>query len=102
MRRALVGVPLLTVLAACAPNLPDPQSAGAQIYQVRCSACHKLQAPTSMTAAMWEVQVARMQEEMLRQAVNPLTEQERYLVLSYLKAHAADASPGTAASPGAS
>jgi hypothetical protein len=34
--------------------------------------------------------------------VNPLTEQERYLVLSYLKAHAADATPAAEKSPGAS
>jgi len=55
-----------------------------------------------MTTAMWEIQVARMQEEMLRRAVNPLTEQERYLVLTYLKAHAADAAASAAVSPGAS
>ena len=99
MRRALVVVPALAALAACSPALPDPQSAGAQIYQVRCGACHQLYAPASMTAAMWEIQVGRMQEEMLRRAVNPLTEQERYLVLTYLKAHAADAAAVPGASP---
>jgi len=99
MRRALVVVPILTALAACSPSLPDPQSAGAQIYQVRCAGCHQLYAPGSMTAAMWEVQVGRMQEEMLRRAVNPLTEQEQYLVLSYLKANAAGAAPSAGVSP---
>ncbi len=97
MRRALVGLLLLAALGACSPPLPDPQSAGAQIYQVRCSACHQLYAPGSMTGPMWEIQVARMQEEMLRRGVNPLTDQERYLVLTYLKAHAigaAGATPG--------
>jgi len=102
MRRVLLGFPLLAVLAACSPPLPDPQSAGAQIYQVRCATCHQLYVPSSMTGAMWEMQVARMQEEMLRRAVNPLTEQERYLVLSYLKAHAADASPAAEKSQGSS
>jgi mono/diheme cytochrome c family protein len=102
MPRLIVVAPLLAVLGACAPQLPDAQSAGAQIYQVRCAACHQLYAPGSMTAAMWELQVARMQEEMLRRAVNPLTEQERYLVLTYLKAHAADAAAAAAVSPGAS
>ncbi len=100
MRRALLAVSLLAPLAAaCSPKLPDPQSAGAQIYQVRCSGCHQLYAPGSMTAAMWEVQIARMQEEMLRRAVNPLTEQERYLVLSYLRAHAADGGAAATATP---
>lgn len=100
MRRALVVAFLLAPLvAACSPALPDPQSAGAQIYQVRCSTCHQLYAPGSMTAAMWEVQVGRMQETMLRRAVNPLTEQERYLVLSYLQANAAGGGPAAGASP---
>jgi mono/diheme cytochrome c family protein len=102
MRRALLVFLLAQLVAACSPALPDPQSAGAQIYQVRCSPCHQLYAPGSMTAAMWEVQVGRMQEEMLRRAVNPLTEQERYLVLTYLKAHAADGVSAAGASPGGS
>jgi mono/diheme cytochrome c family protein len=99
MGRAPIGVALLVLplVAACSTPLPDPQSAGAQVYQVRCSGCHPLYAPRSLTAAMWEVQVDRMQQEMLRRAVNPLTEQERYLVLSYLKAHATE-TPELAAS----
>ena len=44
-----------------------------------------------MTSAMWEVQLQRMQEEMVRRGVNPLTEQEHHLVMSYLKAHSTDA-----------
>jgi mono/diheme cytochrome c family protein len=99
-----VGRPVLLVvafvlpfLAACSTPLPDPQSAGAQVYQVRCSGCHSLYAPGSLTAAMWEVQLERMQPVLQRAGVNPLTEQERFLVLSYLKAHATDASPPSAA-----
>ncbi|MBI3767392.1 MAG: hypothetical protein HY271_02735 [Deltaproteobacteria bacterium] len=105
MGRALIGVALLVLplVAACSTPLPDPQSAGAQIYQVRCAGCHPLYAPRLLTAAMWQVQVDRMQREMLRRAVNPLTEQEQYLVLSYLKAHAAETpelgAPASSASP---
>jgi mono/diheme cytochrome c family protein len=91
MRRARpASALLLAILAACSTPLPDAQSAGAQVYGVRCSGCHQLYAPGSLTGAMWEVQVERMQTEMRRRAVNPLTEQEKYLVLSYLKAHASD------------
>lgn len=81
----------LVLASGCEPTLPDPQSAGAQIYQVRCSGCHRLYEPRSMTAAMWEMQVERMQPELVRRGVNPLTEQERHLVLSYLRAHGSDA-----------
>jgi len=93
--RALVVVVWALLLGACATPLPDPQSAGAQVYQVRCSGCHRLYEPRSMTAAMWEVQVQRMQPEMVRRGVNPLTEQEHHLVMSYLKAHSSDAAPAS-------
>jgi len=92
------GALVLAFLAACSTPLPDPQSAGGQVYQVRCSSCHALYAPASLTAAMWEVQVERMQAVLQHAGVNPLTEQERFLVLSYLKAHATDAPPAAASS----
>jgi hypothetical protein len=82
----------LALVTGCRSQLPDPQSAGAQIYQVRCSPCHRLFEPGLMTRAMWEMQVDRMQPLMVRRGVNPLTEQERYLIMSYLSSHASDAS----------
>ena len=78
-------------VAACTPSLPDPQSAGAEVYAARCGSCHTVYAPGTLTAAMWDVQIERMQPIMRRRGVNPLTEQERYLITSYLKAHSADA-----------
>ena len=105
-RAVLAAVALVLPFVACSTPLPDPQSAGAQVYQVRCSGCHSLYAPGSLTAAMWEVQVERMQAVLQRAGVNPLTEQERFLVLSYLKAHATDptraSAPPPSAAPGAS
>jgi mono/diheme cytochrome c family protein len=93
--RARLAVLVMLALAACAPELPDPESAGAQVYRVRCAGCHRLYEPRLLTAAMWEVQLDRMKVEMARRGVNPLTAQERHLVQSYLKAHASDApAPG--------
>lgn len=90
----------LALAVGCTPQLPDPQSAGAQIYQVRCSStCHRLYEPGSMTRAMWEMQIDRMQQEMVRRGVNPLTEQERHLIMSYLSAHSSDAAPAPSATP---
>jgi cytochrome c5 len=85
-------VPLLVVIAsACATSLPDPESAGAQLYGSRCSGCHRVYLPGIMTAAMWTMQVDRMQEEMSRRGVKPLDAAEREIVLGYLRAHATDA-----------
>ncbi len=95
-RVALIAL-VLAMASACTTELPDPKSAGAEVYQARCaSGCHALYAPSSLTTAMWDIQIERMQHEMARRGVNPLTEQERYLITSYLKAHSSDA---PAASP---
>jgi hypothetical protein len=40
-----------------------------------------------MTTAMWQVTVARMQGELARRGVAPLTESEQALLLRYLAAH---------------
>ena len=82
----------LALVAGCSRSLPDPESPGARVYQARCAAdCHRLYDPGSMTVAMWGIQVDRMQQELARRALDPLTEQERRLVLSYLRAHSSDA-----------
>ena len=95
----IVMVLITVAVAACTPSLPDPQSAGAEVYAVRCGSCHTAYAPGTLTAAMWDVQIERMQPIMRHRGVNPLTEQERYLITSYLKAHSADApKPSGAAS----
>ena len=98
--RAVATALLLAGVSACTPELPDPQSAGAEVYRVRCGSCHEAYAPGALTAAMWDVQLERMQSIMARRGVNPLTEQERYLVTSYLNAHSADA-PAAGAAPSA-
>jgi hypothetical protein len=82
---------VLALGLGCQPELPDPRSAGAQVYQVRCAGCHPVYAPGTLTTAMWEMQLDRMQGEMVRRGVNPLTAQERFLVMSYLRAHSSDA-----------
>jgi mono/diheme cytochrome c family protein len=93
--RCLVALAVLLV-AACSTPLPDPESPGAQLYAARCSGCHRLYAPGVLTAAMWELQMDRMQAEMARRGVRPLDATERDLVWRYLQAHATDAAPAGA------
>lgn len=71
----------------CGPAVPEPDSPGARLYQSRCTGCHRLYAPGSMTAAMWQVQVERMQGEFTRRGVRALTPSEIEMLLGYLGRH---------------
>ncbi len=64
----------------------------ARLYAERCNECHRVFAPGSLTSAMWEFQVDRMQGEMVRRGFPPLRPDERKLVLDYLRRHSANAS----------
>lgn len=89
----------IALLGACSRPLPDPESAGAKLYQARCSGCHELFHPGSLTAAMWEMQVDRKPETLVRSGMPPLSERERALLLGYLKAHSSNARPQSAGQP---
>ncbi len=83
---------LLVVAAAvcvtgCGAKLPEPESAGAKLYAARCNTCHRVFAPGSLKFAMWKVQVERMQGELVRHGLAPLTLDERNVLLDYLKRH---------------
>jgi hypothetical protein len=86
--RGLLALGTLALLAAgCDARLPDPESPGARLYAARCGGCHRLYAPGSLTAAMWEVTVQRMQGEQVRRGVPPLTNDEKTALLAYLAQH---------------
>jgi mono/diheme cytochrome c family protein len=83
--RALVA---LALLAGCGPSLPEPERRGAVVYQGRCGGCHRLFAPGSMTAEMWDVQVARMRGEFARRGIPWLSAEEEAALRGYLHDHA--------------
>ena len=74
-------------VTACSPTLPEPDSPAAQLYQVRCNSCHRAFAPSSLKYEMWKFQVDRMQGEMARHGLPPLTPEEHATILEYLKRH---------------
>lgn len=76
-------------LAGCTVKLPEPDSEGARIYAGRCDGCHRTYAPSSLKYEMWKFQVERMQGEMVRRGLPPLTDHERTVLLEYLKRHSA-------------
>ena len=87
MRRVLASVALLLALAGCQKPLPEADSAGGRLYAARCGSCHRAFQPGTLKYAMWVVQVDRKQSDIARAGQPPLTDQERTLVLDYLKRH---------------
>ena len=89
-------VVLLLVLSlgalGCNASLPEPESPAAQLYQKRCSACHRLYAPGILTAEMWQFMIARMEQELQRSRQPPLSADERQMILDYLQKHSSNAS----------
>jgi mono/diheme cytochrome c family protein len=86
-RCAALLVAVACAVAACGPKLPEPESAGGQLYAQRCDTCHRLYAPGSMKYEMWKMQVERMQGEMARRGIPTLSEAERQVLLEYLQRH---------------
>ena len=76
-------------LAGCSAKLPEPDSEGARLYAARCNSCHRVYAPGSLKFEMWKFQVERMQGEIVRRGLPPLTERERNVLLDYLRRHSA-------------
>lgn len=86
IRRLLVAAVALGAVA-CDARLPEPESAGAELYATRCGGCHRLYAPGVLTADMWAVTVARMQGVLARHGLRPLDAEERATLLAYLQRH---------------
>src|SRR5207244_3711940 len=87
MRRSPL-ILLLTLLVGgigCNASLPEPESPAAHLYQQRCSGCHRLYAPSVLTPAMWQLIVARMEQELQRRGLPPLQPEERQAILDYLQ-----------------
>jgi cytochrome c5 len=85
--RWFLGVAAALCVSSCSPKLPEPESAGATLYAARCNTCHRVFAPGTLKFEMWKVQVERMQGEMARRGLPPLTPDERSVLLDYLKRH---------------
>jgi hypothetical protein len=80
--------PLVVLLAGCDADLPDRGAPGAIVMAKRCSACHRVYAPGSMTLEMWKVQMARMQQLFAQRGIPWLSPDEEQAVWTYLQQHA--------------
>lgn len=86
---AIVTVALLS--AGCATNgiaIPQAETAAAQLYAEKCSACHALPHPARHSAGEWPHYVALMEQRMSERNKRPLSDEQRSVILSYLSQHA--------------
>jgi len=77
-----------------AADLPDPKSSGARLLACYCIQCHDLPPPALHASNEWPKVLARMERRMgmmsrMDSILSP-TNQERRIILNYLKRHAAD------------
>lgn len=78
---------LVLLAAGCDASLPEADSPGGRLYAARCTGCHRLYAPGVLTAEMWKMTVARMQGELVRRGLPPLSATEQATLLDYLDRH---------------
>lgn len=86
--RASLALVAVLLLAGCNASLPEPESAGAKLIAARCGRCHRIYAPAALTYPMWKIMIDRMQGEMARRGVPPLSADERSVMMDYLEKHA--------------
>ena len=92
MRAASIRIALAALiffaLAGCQHPLPEQDSYAGQLYLRRCGQCHQPYNPHAMTAAMWEIQVPKMEEKILQAGLPPLEAAQKQTILDYLQRNA--------------
>lgn len=88
LRAALPLLALALWVGGCARALPEEGSADAVLYGERCGTCHPAYHPGTLTAAMWRIQVQRMDTKYAEAGMQPPGAAERARILAYLTRHA--------------
>jgi cytochrome c5 len=71
-----------------ATPLPESGTSAERVYASRCGACHRAYNPHSMTSAMWQAQLAVMEQKIAQAGQPPLNAGQREQILSYLERNA--------------
>ena len=69
-------------------EIPEPESAGGKIFESFCADCHAPPRIKSHKPKEWRNIVERMQNHRLKKAYHLLNEEEKEVLLTYLKKHA--------------
>ncbi len=68
--------------------LPEQDSYAGQLYARQCGQCHAPYNPHSMTAAMWDIQVPKMEDKIRQAGLPPLEAAQKQAILDYLERNA--------------
>ncbi len=96
--KAFLGAPVLFAIG-CAPQpenmapvqLPEPESAAAQLHKRFCGQCHGAPSPAVHTAAHWPSVLYRMQSRMAQKGMRTLSDDELRALTEYLQKFAKSA-----------
>jgi len=89
MRRFLALLAVFALMfAGCQKPLPEQDSYAGQLYVRRCGQCHAPYNPHAITAAMWEIQVPKMEAKIAQAGLPPLEPSQKLTILDYLRRNA--------------
>jgi mono/diheme cytochrome c family protein len=90
LRSAAAAIFALLMLTGCArKSLPENGTPTEQLYADRCGTCHRAYQPSTLTPAMWQLQVDAMDLKISAAGMPPLTPDDKQTILAYLQRHAA-------------
>lgn len=79
---------IFVTLAGCRQPLPERDSYAGQVYLQQCGQCHQPYNPRAMTAAMWEIEVPKMEDKIRQVGLPPLQAEQKQTILEYLARNA--------------
>src|SRR5580658_6340644 len=78
----------LLILGCARRPLPENGTADEQLYAQRCGTCHRAYQPSTLSTAMWQLQVDAMELKIRAAGMPPLTVADKQAILEYLERHA--------------
>jgi hypothetical protein len=88
LRIAIAALAVAAVAGCQQRPLPEQDSYAGQLYVRQCGQCHSPYNPRAMTAAMWEIEVPKMEEKIRQTGLPPLAAAQKQTILEYLERNA--------------
>ena len=74
------------IVIGCTRTMPEPESDAFKLYEEKCSICHPVYNPKIIDKKTWVLVVKRMEKKVkVSQVRNPLTVEEKAIILNYLQ-----------------